>query len=632
MTDWADRQITLPGEILDRFRVSAIERIERMEAAWSKLVTHADEDALAQVSRDVHTLKGDARMVGFVDVDLVCHKLEDVLAVVRARGCQVDDDVDLVVTMALRFTAMLIRKRAGASLGGIDLPGFVRQVDAVVAEARGANPALGRTVTAPRPRHDDRLREAGIGPARERLAMAALDLLLEAGGGDAPARVQRAWTTLRDVLAPPDPVPIAQLANHEAGARELARDLGKELELEFDLAPIAVAPAVLDALEVAALHLIRNAIDHGVEPVAARAAAGKPRVAHVAVSCRAVASPLGDQIELCVRDDGGGVDFASVRRRAIALGLLDAAAATGPTTAATEAELAALLFRPGFSTRHVATGVSGRGIGLDVVASAIAAVRGTVAVASRPGAGATWTATVPSPARRFPVQRFAVRGTKLRFAAPIDWAATVTPPHDDTIDLVEEYGIGAGPPGRVGPLNLCLERGDTTVHVAAAAAPVRAEARWLVQTPPDAPADVVIVEGVECLLIRPGLLARTPGRVAILDDSEICRELVRFSLRPHGIEVTPLDDPHAAVAALAARPADVLLLDLSFRGVDYADLVAQVRRALPDCLVYLHSDRTPTELSEIARATRADGHLSKTLGNEQFVARLTRILAARRAG
>ena len=109
----------LPDDLVHQFRAVALERLERVEAAWSQVLTSLNDEAATLIHREVHTLKGESRVVGFTDVNLVCHKLEDLLEVARARGYAVDEDFDLAVNMALRFMAMLIRKKVGSHLSGI---------------------------------------------------------------------------------------------------------------------------------------------------------------------------------------------------------------------------------------------------------------------------------------------------------------------------------------------------------------------------------------------------------------------------------------------------------------------------------------------------------------------------------
>ena len=126
----------LPDNLIEQYRTVALERLDRIESGWEQVIATLDVVAAEALHRELHTLKGESRLVGFLDVDTVCHKLEDLLDVARGRGYAVDEDFDLAVNMAVRFMVMLVRKRVGTALGGFDLPGFVRHIDQLVGEAR----------------------------------------------------------------------------------------------------------------------------------------------------------------------------------------------------------------------------------------------------------------------------------------------------------------------------------------------------------------------------------------------------------------------------------------------------------------------------------------------------------------
>ena len=100
-------------DLLLQFRAIASERLHRIESAWAELFGSLDERAAAQLDRELHTLKGEAQLLGLADVGLICGKLEELFAVARGRGYAVDDDFDLVVGMAVRFMAVLVRQRIG---------------------------------------------------------------------------------------------------------------------------------------------------------------------------------------------------------------------------------------------------------------------------------------------------------------------------------------------------------------------------------------------------------------------------------------------------------------------------------------------------------------------------------------
>lgn len=166
---------------------------------------------------------------------------------------------------------------------------------------------------------------------------------------------------------------------------DLARDLHKEVELTIAGADTELDKTIIDQLADPLMHLIRNSMDHGIEDAASRAAAGKAPTAQIHLSARY----SGANVLVAVSDDGAGINAEAVRSRAIERGLIAAEAALS------EAETFALIFEPGFSTAKQITDVSGRGVGMDVVRQRVEALRGSIEVASKPGAGTTVTLRLP---------------------------------------------------------------------------------------------------------------------------------------------------------------------------------------------------------------------------------------------
>jgi two-component system chemotaxis sensor kinase CheA len=166
---------------------------------------------------------------------------------------------------------------------------------------------------------------------------------------------------------------------------DLARDLGKDVELTIEGADTELDKTVIDQLGDPLMHLIRNSMDHGIEPPELRAARGKRSTATIHLSAR----HSGASVLIGVSDDGGGIDAEAVRARAVEKGLVDADAQLS------EAETFALLFQPGFSTAKQVTDVSGRGVGMDVVRQRVDSLRGAIDVASKPGAGTSVALRLP---------------------------------------------------------------------------------------------------------------------------------------------------------------------------------------------------------------------------------------------
>lgn len=193
---------------------------------------------------------------------------------------------------------------------------------------------------------------------------------------------------LRDSLADLRMLPAGTILQ---GMHRIVRDVavsqGKEAELVVVGADVAVDKVVLDAIKEPLIHLVRNAVAHGIEAPETRRLRGKPTKGTIRISVSTGTSSASITIE----DDGAGVDFERVRDAAIANGFLSSVEASTMT----ESKLVALLFKPGFSTALSADAISGRGVGLDVVADRIAQLRGNYFVESSPGAGTRIVLRVP---------------------------------------------------------------------------------------------------------------------------------------------------------------------------------------------------------------------------------------------
>ena len=164
--------------------------------------------------------------------------------------------------------------------------------------------------------------------------------------------------------------------------RDLARSVGKEVELVVEGGDVELDRSVLEGLKDPLRHLVRNAVDHGAEPATARVAAGKPRHTRLVVA----AVLRGATVEVTVSDDGRGVNLDALRQQARKRGLVE------PMD---DRELARLIFQPGISTAPLITDVSGRGVGLDVVKSRVEALHGVVDLTFTPGGGTRFILSLP---------------------------------------------------------------------------------------------------------------------------------------------------------------------------------------------------------------------------------------------
>ena len=170
-------------------------------------------------------------------------------------------------------------------------------------------------------------------------------------------------------------------------ARDVAQRLGKRVEVEIHGGELELDRSILDRLSDPLVHLIRNAVDHGIETPAERTAAGKPPTGRIRIDARREK----DLIRIAVGDDGAGMDLEALRRRAVEGGLLHPDVAEDLPAS----ELAALVFHPGLSTAEVVSEISGRGVGMDAVRSTIEALGGDIELRTDRGRGTTTTLSAP---------------------------------------------------------------------------------------------------------------------------------------------------------------------------------------------------------------------------------------------
>jgi two-component system chemotaxis sensor kinase CheA len=200
--------------------------------------------------------------------------------------------------------------------------------------------------------------------------------------------LERTLTELQAVVLKIRMVPVDHVFRRFPRAvRDLAHSGGKEVELEIRGASTELDKSIVDALHEPLLHLVRNAIDHGIEPPDARLQAGKSRVAKLTLA----AFYEGNHVHILIEDDGRGIDVEEVRHRAVELG----AVGRQEIESLPQEEVLNVIFQPGFSTKTSVSTVSGRGIGMDVVRGAIESLKGTIDVKTKAGRGTEFLLRLP---------------------------------------------------------------------------------------------------------------------------------------------------------------------------------------------------------------------------------------------
>ncbi|WP_027552850.1 chemotaxis protein CheA [Bradyrhizobium sp. Cp5.3] len=229
----------------------------------------------------------------------------------------------------------------------------------------------------------DRVGELVIAQARlTQLASAGSDLSIKLIAEE----IERLASSLRDTTMGARMVPIGSLfGRFRRLVHDLSRDLSKPVEFVTSGEDTELDKTMIECLADPLVHLIRNAIDHGIEDTATRAAAGKTEQGRIELA----AVHSGAQVLVTVKDNGGGLNTARIRAKAEEQGLIAAGAAL------TDHEIHQFLFHPGFSTAQTISALSGRGVGMDVVKRTIENMRGSIDLSTRPGQGTTVTLRLP---------------------------------------------------------------------------------------------------------------------------------------------------------------------------------------------------------------------------------------------
>jgi two-component system, chemotaxis family, sensor kinase CheA len=227
-------------------------------------------------------------------------------------------------------------------------------------------------------------------------------------------------------------VPVEQLFRRfPRVVRDVAKQCSKDVALELSGENTDLDKSILDALSEPLMHLVRNSVDHGIEPAQERLAAGKPARGTVYLN----AYHQGTQVVIEIRDDGRGIDLQQVRKQAVQKGIVKADEAQRLSSS----EAMNLIFEPGFSTAAEVTEVSGRGVGMDVVRTVMDRLKGTVQISSTKGRGTTIQLRAPLTLASIQTLLFRVGGRL--FAVPLSSVIEITRATDEEIHVVDQREV-----------------------------------------------------------------------------------------------------------------------------------------------------------------------------------------------
>lgn len=393
------------------------------------------QDAYNGLLRSAHTLKGSANMVDLVELAGVAHRMEDLLKDLQSGALEFSPDlVDVLLVATDAIEALMAQAHSG---GGISV-----NVDSVVealATGQMVDQPSGKEPDAPPPGAE---RRRSVRASVERLdqlvnrmgeillsqrAMSERQRQMKSVLSQVDQLASRLQNSEQSVLVKTVRGSLARLISDFEGdrlqlgyqaeeiyrrtmelrllplatitdefdrpLRNLARSLDKDVRFTVQGQQVELDRSMLDAIKPILLHVLNNAVDHGIEDPETRVRLGKPKAGQVTLQARYE----GSFVQISIRDDGRGLDPEKIRATAIKRGLLSAEAANAMPHDA----LLYLVFEPGFTTREFITDVSGRGVGLDVVKTNLDQVKGNMSLSSQPGAGTELVLRLPLSAAIF---------------------------------------------------------------------------------------------------------------------------------------------------------------------------------------------------------------------------------------
>ena len=379
---------------------------EMLEALGGEIVAWEanpdDRPRLDSIFRFVHTVKGNCGFFDFPRLEALSHAAEDALADCRS-GRRVPDGtlVSAVLAIIDRINEMVAAIDAGEELPSGDDSALIEalapgaegpavQVSAVVSEhvPKGAN-STPRTIRL----SVELLDRVMSGVSDMVLARNELARRLREASGD--VEVDGAFERLSGIIAEMrDAITRTRMQRIEnlfvalpRMVRDLSAELGKQVLVDIDGGDVELDREMIEMIRDPLTHIIRNAVDHGIEEPAERIKCGKREIGLLAVSAR----QSGNQILIEIADDGKGIDGSKLVEKAVSNGVIDRDAAQKLS----RGEQLALIFEAGLSTAKEVTAISGRGVGMDVVRSNVERIGGLVEVDSLPGKGTRMTLRVP---------------------------------------------------------------------------------------------------------------------------------------------------------------------------------------------------------------------------------------------
>jgi chemotaxis protein histidine kinase CheA len=603
-------------DLLPLFLSEARDRLDRITLFLVNLET--DTRAAMMVKRELHGLKGASRMMGLMDLSKLCHQTEEMVESGEVSESEILKAVDQLVSKVTSLIDSPDQAREEAegapaaeqeapALSGIELRVTRELLDDLTDRGSRLRVLAVRAGSLVERLYQlGRAAESGVSNKTPEQSLAALatrlrQLAIEVEGNHRTL-VHHAEhnldALLRLQMQPLRPF-LLNLARH---SRELARSLNKEVEVKIAAGDSQLDHRLTEALEEAFLHLVRNAVDHGIEGPEERHRLDKPEAGQI----RLEAQTEGRRVQIKVSDDGAGIDPEKVVATAVDRGMLgrDEAAKLTPD------EALQLVYSPGFSTRDEASTVSGRGVGMSAAAQAVRGCGGDIWIESSPGKGTTITFEVPVARRgeRILILRVGPYWLGLPTAAARSFRRltpemvmrepgthrlyldnrVVTAHFLCDIFACEEAGGGVLIEGVLGVSNLAIVADAVVGEEEVLLRPLPAATR----IPAMFDSMALLASGRSVPVLDPHRLGQRDSlpaatvkanesgrqiRVLLVDDSLVTREMISRLLEDGGLLVTSTSGADEALRLISEQKFDCVVTDIEMPGMDGLQLTRHLR-------------------------------------------------------
>ena len=471
----------------------------------------------------------------------------------------------------------------------------------------------------------------------------------------------RVNTELQEGLMRTRMVPFERLLPRlQRVVRQVAEELGKDVDFEVSDAQGEMDRSVLERMIAPLEHMLRNAVDHGLEPASVRVAAGKSAQGHI----RLALLHQGGDIVIEMSDDGAGVPLDAVRAKAIKRGLLD------PASELSDHDVLQFILQPGFSTATKITQISGRGLGMDVVHEEVKQLGGAMSIDSRPGQGARFQIRLPFTVsvnralmvhcgdEQYAIPLNSIEGIVRVLPGELDDAYHSQPPRYGFAGRVYDLRYlgtllhSAAPPDlqdQHQPLPVLLVRAfdqQVAVQVDALAGSREIVVKGLgpqFATVPGISGATILGDGRVVLILDLLAQLRAPRipppvrvqgyyenlpakrlQVMVVDDSVTVRKVTSRLLERHGMQVLTAKDGVDAMTLLREHTPDILLLDIEMPHMDGFEVATRIRNhpTLKDLPIIMITSRTGQKHRERAMAIGVNDYLGKPYQESQLLARI----------